>query len=167
MPQPLRELLIIRHAKSDWSNETLPDIERPLAEKGKKQACKMGHWLQNEKLIPEHILVSPATRAQQTLTRLMRHWDPPHPTHQTIAALYNADLDTLITALKQLPSHIYRTAIIGHNPGLEQLLAWLTDNDEHAHLSTCAMSHLILPDDWQTLSPGTAKCIQSASPKTI
>lgn len=166
MSQPLRELLIIRHAKSDWSDETLPDIERPLSEKGKKQACKIGNWLQEQGLLPDLILVSPATRAQQTLSRLMRHWESKPPS-ETLNSLYNADLETLFQALQQVPSQAGRVAIIGHNPGLEQLLAWLTGTKENSDLSTCAVAHLIMPTDWKTLHEGVAKRTQLITPKDV
>ncbi len=166
MPGPLRELLIIRHAKSDWSDDTLDDIDRPLAEKGKKQACKMGHWLAEHGLIPQRILVSPAQRTQQTLARLTRHW-PEKPETLTEPALYNATRSTLIQLLNAQPSHLNRIALLGHNPGLEELLAWLTNDSTQTHLSTCAIAHLILPDDWTALQPGQARLIQRITPKQI
>ena len=165
MNDGLRELLIIRHAKSDWSDESLEDINRPLSDKGKKQACKMGHWLAEHDLIPQLILVSPARRAQQTLTRLTRHWDTP-PENRTVEALYNADLETLIHTINQeVPDSVRRVAILGHNPGLEKLLAWLTGDEESSHLSTCAIAEVLVPGDWQHLQQAHARQIIRATPK--
>lgn len=164
MSDGLRELLIIRHAKSDWSDDTLEDIDRPLADKGKKQACKMGHWLAEHDLIPELILVSPARRAQQTLSRLTRHWDR-QPETQTVDALYNADLDTLIKTINQVQDSVQRVAVLGHNPGLEKLLAWLTGDEDNAHLSTCAIAEVLVPSDWQHLEQAKARQVIRATPK--
>ena len=164
MSDGLRELLIIRHAKSDWSDETLEDIDRPLSDKGKKQACKMGHWLAEHDLIPQCILVSPARRAQQTLTRLTRHWDAT-PEIETIDALYTADLDTLIHIINQVPDAIRRVAVLGHNPGLETLLAWLTGDESNAHLSTCAIAEVLVPGDWQHLQQAKSRQVIRATPK--
>jgi phosphohistidine phosphatase len=164
MPNRLRELLIIRHAKSDWSGVSLQDKERPLAEKGKKQACKMGYWLANNDLIPDLILVSPTTRTQQTLSRLIRHWpQKPHIIEDEL--LYNASKEALIECLKSLPSSAHRVALLGHNPGLEALLAWLSGQPDTARLTTCAIAQLILPEDWSELEAGTAKLIQVITPK--
>jgi phosphohistidine phosphatase len=165
MPE-LHELLLIRHAKSDWSDKTQDDIERPLAEKGKKQACKMGHWLAENQLIPQRILVSPATRAQQTLARLTRHWDQ-QPEIIQIPELYEAQLNELIQLLQQQPPTIQRIAIIGHNPELETLLQWLTGDPAQAHLATCAIAHLLIPGNWQQLEPAQARLLQRVSPKTV
>ncbi len=164
MSDDLRELLIIRHAKSDWSDDTLEDIDRPLSDKGKKQACKMGHWLAEHDLIPQLILASPAKRAQQTLSRLTRHWDAP-PETETVEALYNADVDTLLHILNRLPDTLRRVAILGHNPGLEKLLAWLTGDEESSHLSTCAIAEVLIPGDWQHLQQAKARQVIRATPK--
>ncbi|HIQ40432.1 MAG TPA: histidine phosphatase family protein [Sulfurivirga caldicuralii] len=166
MPDRLRELLIIRHAKSDWSDETLADIDRPLAEKGKKQACKMGHWLAAQDLVPQRILVSPAVRTQQTLARLTRHW-PHKPEALEIPDLYNATTDTLTHLLRQQPDELTRIAIIGHNPGLETLLSWLTGDETLARLSTCAIAQLLIPGRWEELRPREAKLVQLVTPKNI
>ncbi len=164
MPDRLRELLIIRHAKSDWSDESLADLERPLAEKGKKQACKMGHWLAGHQLIPQKILTSPALRTQQTLARLIRHWDN-KPETQELDELYNATADTLAEVIRQQPNDIKRIAIIGHNPGLEEFLVWLSGDETLARLPTCAIAHLMIPGYWEELSPGEAKLVQLVTPK--
>lgn len=164
MGTPLRELLIIRHAKSDWSDDSLEDFDRPLSDKGKKQACKMGHWLAEHDLIPDLILASPAQRAQQTLSRMTRHWDT-KPDIIEEPRLYEADLDTLLDIVRHLPDR-HRIAIVGHNPGLEDLLGWLTGNNEDGRLSTCAIAHLILPGDLSQLNAGEAKLTQKITPKS-
>lgn len=143
---PFREWLIIRHAKTDWSDPDIPDRERHLSEKGKRQACKMGHWLAEQQLIPDLILTAPDRRARQTVSRLTRHW--PHvPPIEILDALYQpVPLPHLLTQLEeviQLHDQAHRIALVGHTPQLEHLLACLTG--ETQTLSTCAIAHVLLP----------------------
>ena len=144
---PFREWLIIRHAKTDWSDPEIPDRERSLSEKGKRQACKMGHWLAEQGLIPDLILAAPDRRAQQTLARLTRHW--PHlPPVEILDTLYQpVPLSQLLAQLEEaVQSHdgARVIALVGHAPQLEKLLEYLT-GEAHT-LSTCAIGHVLLPE---------------------
>lgn len=165
----LRELLILRHAKSDWK-EDLDDIERPLSEKGKKAANRLGQWLRDQHLTPDYILISPAQRTQQTFKRLKINKDTcPHHIED---ALYLATLEELLDTLSHIPKHYERVMIIGHNPGLEQLAQYL---EHENHCETCetrlfptsALAHFILPNDWKHLQAGSGKLAQFIRPKDI
>lgn len=162
----LRELLILRHAKSDWKDTTLADIDRPLAGRGKKNAAKVGKWIEQNNLIPDLILCSPAKRAQQTLKRVCIECGAQT---QTIDALYMAELDTLLQVLAEAPD-ADRIMIIGHNPGLERLFNYLNCQME-AHtitlFPTAALAHFILPADWHNLPCGAGKLAQFVRPKEI
>ncbi|KDN96383.1 SixA phosphatase family protein [Hydrogenovibrio marinus] len=165
----LRELLLVRHAKSDWK-EDLEDIDRPLSEKGKKAAGRLGQWLQDKNLIPTYILVSPAQRAQQTFKRLKFSKDicP----HLTLDDLYLATQEQLIETLAQIPTHYERVMIIGHNPGLEELAQYLEhenhcDDCETRLFPTGSLAHFILPNSWENLSAGSGKLVQFIRPKDI
>ncbi|WP_373017390.1 histidine phosphatase family protein [Thiomicrorhabdus sp.] len=166
MSNRLRELILLRHAKSDWKDESLRDIDRPLSNKGKKNASKVGKWLQQEKIIPDLILTSPAVRAQQTLKRICMECGSET---QIIDELYLADLETLKTILAQAPN-VERLMIIGHNPGLERLFNFLNSatQESETHLfPTASMAHFILPDDWNQLSSGDGKLLRFIRPKEI
>ncbi|GKT12774.1 MAG: phosphohistidine phosphatase [Thiomicrorhabdus sp.] len=168
MPNKLRELILLRHAKSEWKNTDLADIDRPLSDKGKKSAVKLGKWLKSESLIPDLILVSPAKRAQQTLRRICSENSV---NTITMDNLYLADLTMLLQILAETPN-TKRVMIIGHNQGLERLLSYLqhsdsdtppSQNPEHKSVNlfpTASMAHFILPDDWTALEPGDGKLIQ-------
>ncbi|MDG6773860.1 histidine phosphatase family protein [Thiomicrorhabdus sp. ZW0627] len=166
MSNRLRELILLRHAKSDWKDENLEDIDRPLCNKGKKSAAKVGKWLQQQNIIPDLILTSPATRAQQTLKRICSECGSET---QTLDTLYLADLNTLINILADAPD-VDRLMIIGHNPGLERLFNFLNSAAEESetHLfPTASLAHFILPDNWQSLSRGDGKLLQFIRPKDI
>lgn len=162
----LRELILLRHAKSDWKDDQHSDIERPISAKGKKQATKVAKWLQDHALLPDLILVSPAKRAQQTYRRICKEC----PSESiTLDELYLAELDTLKTVLAKV-KNAHRVMIIGHNPGLEQLYRFLLppQPNEQPHLfPTASIAHFILPNCWQQLESGDGKLQQFVRPKDI
>ena len=166
MANQLRELILMRHAKSDWKEPGQADIDRPLSDKGKKSAVKVGKWVNQNQLIPDLILTSPAKRAQQTLKRMCNECGS-----QTliIDALYNAELETLKQILAEAPK-VERLMIIGHNPGLERLFNFLQKNtaEQESHLfPTATLAHFILPSDWTHLDSGDGKLIQLIRPKEM
>lgn len=166
MANKLRELLLVRHAKSDWREPDQEDIERPLSEKGKKNAKKVGRWLRECDLMPDLILVSPAKRAQQTYKRICNECPS---LAQTIDALYLAELEQLKQVLAEV-EHYNRVMIIGHNPGLEKLFCFLRNDstEEETHLfPTASVAHFILPEDWQNLEAGDGKLQQFIRPRDI
>lgn len=166
MANKLRELLLVRHAKSDWKQPDQDDIDRPLCDKGKKNARKVGKWLQNQGLMPDLILVSPACRAQQTLKRICSECPA---TSQTIDALYMADLETLKQILAKAEES-RRVMIIGHNPGLEKLFLFLKNQplEGDTHLfPTASVAHFILPENWHNLEAGDGILQQFIRPKDI
>lgn len=166
MPNRLRELILLRHAKSDWKEDGLADIDRPLSDRGRKNAAKMGKWIQQQNLTPNLILTSPARRAQQTLKRICNECGSET---QVIDDLYEAELDNLKHILANAPD-VDRLMIIGHNPGLERLFNFLhkhTDETETHLFPTASLAHFVLPDDWNELNSGDGRLIQFIRPKEI
>jgi len=166
MPNHLRELMLLRHAKSDWRDGSLDDIDRPLSNRGKKNANKMGEWLEDNHLLPDLILCSPALRTQQTLRRICTDCNIQT---MTVDTLYLADPHTLIHILQEAPI-VNRVMIIGHNPGLQTLFNLLTESDPplESHLfPTCALAHLAMPYDWTHIQSGSAKLQHFVTPKLI
>lgn len=167
----LRELLILRHAKSDHSDPTLADFERPLSERGREDAHKIGHWIAQQQLHPDLIVTSPAKRTLQTIRRARSHFDSDNQidcieSHD----VYESSVETLLTVLAQTPV-AKRTLLVGHNPGLETLLTYLTEDarlqQEVKLFPTCALAQLVLPADWTTLTQGCAKLINLWQVKTL
>ncbi|WP_321324861.1 SixA phosphatase family protein [Thiomicrorhabdus sp.] len=166
MASKLRELMLLRHAKSDWKDVDVDDIDRPLSDKGKKNASKMGKWLKEKNLMPDLILASPALRAQQTLKRICNECSA---TAITVDTLYLAELDQLRQVLADAPQ-AERIMLIGHNPGLETLFNLLIFETKPSHVQlfpTCALAHLILPGDWSNIEAGDGKLQQFVTPKDI
>jgi len=162
----LRELILLRHAKSDWKDDQHSDIERPISAKGKKQATKIAKWLQDNALLPDLILVSPAKRAQQTFRRICKECPSEA---MTIDALYLAELETLKQILASAKQS-QRVMIIGHNPGLEALYRFLLHENNAPGTQlfpTASIAHFILPSSWQQLESGDGKLQQFIRPKDI
>jgi phosphohistidine phosphatase len=167
----LRELLILRHAKSDHSDMTLADFERPLSDRGREDAHKIGQWIAQQQLYPKLIVTSPAKRTLQTIRRARNYFDQDNQIHciENIN-VYESSYETLLSVLAQIPT-VERTLLVGHNPGLEMLLTYLTQVDhlqqEVKLFPTCALAHLVLPSDWSQLSMGCAKLINLWQVKTL
>lgn len=138
----MKTLLLMRHAKSSWKHAELPDAERGLAKRGKKDAPLMGHLLKEKELVPQVVLCSSAERARQTAAAVAEACGfKGQPEFQE--ALYLAEPEGYITALRTVPDAVERVLVIGHNPGLEGLLQMLSGRVEA--LPTSSIAFLSLP----------------------
>lgn len=167
-----RELLLLRHAKSDWDSDATSDIERPLAKRGRRDAPRIGEWLYREGLVPSLILSSPAERARETTLRVCKGLDYKKRDIKWDAAIYEADLETLLRVLGDYGQAPSTLLMVGHNPGLEDLLRYLADDDldevkEEKLLPTAALARLEMPDDWSSLEAGSALLARIVRPKTL
>ena len=111
----------MRHAKSDWNTGVSKDFDRPLNERGKKDAPRMGKWLKNNQYIPERFLSSPARRTLQTSHSLVEAMGMRKKDIIEVANIYEASLDDLCTVIDQYSDGVNSLLIVGHNPGLEEL----------------------------------------------
>ena len=115
-------LVLIRHAKSDWADHDLPDHERPLNKRGRRDAPRMGRWIAEKGLIPTQVLCSDAARTRETLDLMLPYWpEPPRVSH--LAELYHATPDAMLRALAGASAD--RVALVGHNPGIGGLADYL------------------------------------------
>jgi phosphohistidine phosphatase len=165
-----RELWLLRHGKSD-RNIAMEDFDRPLKKRGKRAVERIGIWLQQQRLIPDWIVSSPANRAISTAKIV----------HKAIAVeglvitqdkrLYQEGFERLKTVLAECPLEARRVLLVGHNPELEDLLIHLAgaDNlpDTDKLLPTAALARLIMPDEWTHLDAGSAKLLSITNPKSL
>jgi phosphohistidine phosphatase len=121
---PMKTLLILRHAKARQNKNAEDDHERPLKKSGKKSARRMGRLLGDEKLLPTLIVSSSARRCRQTAEQLIRGANYRQDVRIT-GDLYAARGGALVKHLSALDAPADRLLIIGHNPGLEELLSSL------------------------------------------
>jgi phosphohistidine phosphatase len=149
----MKTLLLLRHAKSSWKEEGLDDHDRPLNNRGKRDAPRMGELLRDENLLPELILTSSAKRCRKTAEHVIAASGYRGETRIT-GELYEADGDKLRKALANLADPPGSVLVIAHNPGMEELLEALTGT--YKPLSTAALAHLELPlDRWQDFAATT------------
>ena len=117
-----RRLILLRHAKSDWPD--VPDRDRPLAKRGRRDAPRIGRWLHEQGYQPDVVVVSAATRTRQTWDLVAPELGGSPAVHFEPRA-YAASALTLLYLAQELPAR-YRTALlIAHNPGLSELAASL------------------------------------------
>ncbi|MGD9298131.1 histidine phosphatase family protein [Thiohalocapsa sp.] len=167
-----RELLILRHAKSDWESGAATDFERPLAKRGRKDAPRVGEWLYREGLIPDVILSSPAQRARETALKVCKCLDLSKKDIVWDGDIYEADLHVLLDVLARVPAAARMVLIVGHNPGFEELLRHLAGGDleepnDGKLLPTAALARLEMPDDWTELEYGCAALVGILRPKQL
>lgn len=124
----MRTLLLLRHAKSSWTDARASDHDRPLNARGRKAADRIAAWLARERLLPELALVSSAARTQETWSRMAALWEHA-PEVSSLKTLYLAPPSRLLAAIRRAPSTVRRLLILGHNPGLEHLALRLAGPD--------------------------------------
>jgi phosphohistidine phosphatase len=149
----MRTLLLLRHAKSDWSDPELADHDRPLNQRGKRNAERMGRLLKDEELLPDLILTSTATRARETVKRVVSASGYAGKVEKT-QALYLADPAGYVATLREVEDEYSRVMVVGHNPGLEELAQRLTGTA--IRLPTAALVQIAFPlKHWRDLDDQT------------
>ncbi|MBP6011247.1 MAG: histidine phosphatase family protein [Alphaproteobacteria bacterium] len=174
----MKTVYILRHAKSDWAEAGLKDHERPLNDRGREAAPKMGAYLKAKRYKPSLVLCSTARRTVETCD-LIKLSLGAGVTVTFEEALYLAEVRQLVERLRRLDDDIETVMIIGHNPGLEQLANGLpaspsTDEEERLHrrmrekFSTCALAVIKLPvKTWREVKMGSGTLKDFMRPKDL
>ncbi|MEO1329544.1 MAG: histidine phosphatase family protein [Pseudomonadota bacterium] len=160
----MKRLVLLRHAKSDWDDRTLPDHDRPLALRGRLAAPLMGAWLVEMDLAPDHIALSSSVRTRETWARL-RPLLPTPPEPAIEPSLYEATPETVLDVIRALPETARTALLIGHNPGLETLASLLSARS--IAMPTAAACVFELSDRWVDASPEAVRLAAFEAPKTL
>jgi phosphohistidine phosphatase len=171
----MRRLMLLRHAKSDWSHATA-DRNRPLNDRGRAVAPQMGAYLAHHALVPDRVVVSPARRAQET-------WDLAAKPLGKAASLapalddriYEASAESLITILREQPETCHLLLLVGHNPGLQELALQLVatgDAEARRRLAdkypTAGLTVIdFAVDDWSVVHPRSGRLDRFVVPKML
>jgi phosphohistidine phosphatase len=147
-----RTLVVVRHAKSDWSG-AVADYDRPLADRGRRDAPAIGTWLAEHVEPLDLVVCSPARRARETWRLAEARLDPAPPVRHD-ERMYGAGPTELLTILAGLPDELGRVAVVGHNPGLTELVAALSGEDRE--LKTAAIVVLSWLGSWVDAEFGVA-----------
>jgi phosphohistidine phosphatase len=127
----MHRLILMRHAKSSWSDPSLEDHDRPLNQRGRLAAPLMGAWLADRSLVPDLVLCSSSVRTQETWARVCATL-PGAPAPQIDARLYHADPPRMLAAVNAAPASAETLAMIGHQPGIGAFLRKLANADAPA-----------------------------------
>ena len=173
----MKDLILVRHAKSSWQDLSLDDFDRPLNKRGRKAAPLIGRWLIQQKIVPDLVLLSPAVRTVETWA-LFKEAGLQFGDEQQVDELYLAGLEVLTQQVMRLNSSVSQVMLIGHNPGLEFLIDHLVGSVEEGEarvfyklaqkFPTCGVVHFrIAIESWSELAPSLGRVYGATSPKML
>lgn len=160
------ELLIMRHAKSDWGTGLSSDQERPLSSRGVKAAKRMGKFLTRVEAVPDLILSSPAVRARTTAELACKagKWRAPV---EIVPSFYGGAWTDVVEGVVAGGGSAGRILVTGHEPTWSDLVGVLTGGS-HVAMPTAAVAYLsIIGKGWSKLGPGCAELQWHVNPKVI
>ncbi len=149
----MKTLLVLRHAKSSWNDPALDDHERPLNRRGRRDAPRMGELVREYGLMPDVVISSDAVRARMTAEAMA---EAARYAGEILLDqhLYLASPDDILSLLRRVQQNAETVMIVGHNPGLEELVEQLTGAWQD--LPTAALAQIVLPiDRWRDLTLST------------
>ncbi len=157
----MKTLVLIRHSEAEESSEDLSDFKRTLTNSGKKDAAKTAAVLLKQKILPQVIVSSPALRALATahiFTEALSLGDV-----ETDSEIYEANVNTLLRVISQLDNQFDTIALVGHNPGISNLLYFMTGKITTMTTSSWAGIELEI-DTWAEISSDNGKLIHYQYP---
>ncbi|MEO5911953.1 MAG: histidine phosphatase family protein [Pelobium sp.] len=147
-----KQLLIVRHAKSDWGNAEITDFNRPLNERGKANVPEMAKRLKDRNINPEIIISSSANRAISTAKLMASELGLKRDKIYKTRKIYEASCNQLLAMVNGFDNSIDFIALFGHNNGITDLTVYLTDADIF-NIPTCGVVLVKFPfDDWKMVS---------------
>lgn len=152
----MKKLIILRHGKSSWDNLDLDDFDRPLNDRGERNAAEMGKFIKEKSGVPELILTSSAERALQTATIGAENMGYSKEDIQHDRALYLAWPDEILRRLTEIPDEIDYCLLAGHNPGLTELINYFGVRLDNLPTASAACFELKIKH-WKKISHKKAK----------
>lgn len=163
----MKRLYLLRHAKSSWKHPDLSDFERPLNERGKRDAPVMGKRLKEMQIQPDLILSSPAKRAHKTAKIIAKEIDFPKKQIVTDESIYAAGVSTLLDLIRKIDDSFRQVILIGHNPGFTDLANYLT-NAQLDNIPTCGIFCTDFDiQSWKDVAEGKGTFVFFDYPKKI
>jgi phosphohistidine phosphatase len=158
-------LYLLRHAKSSWKDSSMRDFDRPLKGRGKDAAQRTGERLATEKLTDLSVICSPAARTRETAEIVLRH-SGVRADVRFDERIYEASLRDLLQVVASIPDDKQTVMLIGHNPGFEELLAFLTG--EYRRMPTCALAKIKLKvASWKDVKAGEGSLNSFITPNEL
>lgn len=171
----MRELLLLRHAKSAWDRPGLDDHERDLAPRGRKAARRMGELVAERGLVPDLVLCSTARRAVRTLEILLEALPAPPPVERR-EELYLASERALLELVRAQDERVRRLMLVGHDPGFHRLALLLVGAGDPAAIASgllvkfptgalCRLGFAV--ERWAEVAPGGARLLGFFKPREL
>ncbi|WP_433330574.1 SixA phosphatase family protein [Spirillospora sp. CA-294931] len=151
-------LIVLRHAKA-VAGLGMADIDRPLNDRGRRDAAATGDWLRDNTLTPDRVLCSTAVRTRETLQGLALDAEVSFE-----AQIYDNDPETLLSLIRENGDSASRLLLVGHNPSVHQLIFDLTGSAPDA-FPTCALAVIEVEPTWSDIRPGAGTLLQHRTPK--
>jgi len=166
-----RELLILRHGKSDW-NKPVDDFHRPLKKRGRKNANRIGAWMRAQGIIPDIIVSSPAVRAEETarLAAEAMHFSEKNIVKEP--AIYEAGWNELLQIVRSLPKTAGRVLLVGHNTGIDDFVLFLSEGKvaippDGKLMPTAALARFSVAGAWRKIDPRRTRLIGIVRPRQL
>jgi phosphohistidine phosphatase len=159
----MKKLLLIRHAKAEKDTGG-KDFDRPLKYPGIQDARFMADRIKEKGITPQLIVTSPALRTKTTAEIFADAFKLSDPTEEK--SIYEASQQAWLKVVNRLPDQYDFIAIVGHNPGVANILYYLTGETREVHTSTTALIEFDL-DSWSAVSGDTGKLTYYGSPKDL
>jgi phosphohistidine phosphatase len=167
----VRRLYLLRHAKSSWDDDVLRDRDRPLAPRGRRATRRIASWARKHNVRPKLVVSSSAVRARETLKGVLPGLGEPEVWIEI--TLYAASVDTLLERVRALPDDAEEAMLVGHNPGLGELLLLLAEPGKlrrraETKVPTGALATLEADvERWVDLEPGGAQLVSFVVPRQL
>lgn len=166
----MKRILLLRHAKSSWDDDSLADFDRPLAKRGRKDAPRMGAFAASIRYAPERVISSPAARAKETAERFAEAAGIEHDAITWNERLYHGGWPDYLAALAALPDEVKIAMVVGHNPKMEQLASAMcgAQRADAFRIPTAALlcfEHGA--DTWREVKAGEAQLKWMMIPKVV
>ena len=142
-----RQLIVMRHAKSSWASPSLSDHERPLNERGMRDAPRVAQRLTELQWQPQVVISSDARRTRQTAKLMLSVWEEGIES-QFLASLYLAGPKELLPAVSSVSAEVESLLVLGHNPGWSHVVHRLTGTEVVLKTATAALLHAEC-DSWE------------------
>ncbi len=165
-------LLVMRHAKSDWNTGQTRDFDRTLSERGKRDAPRIGQWIANQGYSPDRVISSPARRVRETIFSVGKAWRQDQGSIVWEQDIYNASLDQLLGIIAGDLVAGKINLLIGHNPGVSELILYLSGDQVPANIGgnlmpTAAVAVLQQGNAVNPVEYGSWKIIDYMKPRLL
>lgn len=164
----MKTLYIIRHAKSSWDDLDQPDFDRPLNERGKRDAPRMGKRLKEKEIHPDLIICSSAKRTWSTSKRIAEILKYQKENIKTVKSLYHADEEVILETIQKVNDTAHVVLLVGHNPGLTDFVNTLSEDETNIdNIPTCGVvAFQFKVESWEEIKWGTGKILFFDYPKS-